>query len=64
MHVIANPLLDEDCKKSCRKTEDKGHEPKGVYTYDDADGLKLGKGVGEVEGIETCGVMEEICWEI
>jgi hypothetical protein len=34
MHVIANPLLDEDRKECRRKTEDKGHKPKGVYAYD------------------------------
>ncbi len=33
MHVIANPLLDKDCKECRRKTEDKGHEPEDIYTY-------------------------------
>jgi hypothetical protein len=33
VHVIANPLLDEDCKECCRKTEDKSHEPEDIYTY-------------------------------
>ncbi len=27
----------------------------------DADGLKVGKGGGGVEGIETCGTADEIC---
>ena len=31
MHVIANPLLDEDCKECCRKAENEGHEPEGIH---------------------------------
>jgi len=30
----------------------------------DANGLKEGKGGGGVEGMETCGAMEDIWWEI
>jgi hypothetical protein len=30
----------------------------------DADGLKAGKGGGGVEGMETCGAMEDSCTEI
>jgi len=31
VHVITNPLLDEDCKECCQETEDEGHEPENVY---------------------------------
>jgi hypothetical protein len=30
----------------------------------DANGLKEGKGAGGMEGMETCGAMEEICFDI
>ena len=30
----------------------------------DADGLKSGKGGGGVERMETCGMTEDIWWEI
>ena len=32
VHIIANPLLDEDREECCTKTEHEGHEPKSVYT--------------------------------
>jgi hypothetical protein len=32
MHIIANPLLNEDRKECSKKTEDKGHEPENIYT--------------------------------
>ena len=37
---------------------------KAFIRISDADGLKEGKGGGGVEGMETCGAMEAICWEI
>jgi hypothetical protein len=32
MHIITNPLLNEDRKERSKKTEDEGHEPKDIYT--------------------------------
>ena len=32
MHIIANPLLNEDGKECSKKTEDEGHKPENVYT--------------------------------
>ena len=31
VHVIANPLLGEDCEKGCDKTEDESHEKENVH---------------------------------
>ena len=31
VHVIANPLLNEECEEGCRKAEDEGHEPESVH---------------------------------
>ena len=31
MHVIANPLLSEDCEEGRSKTEDESHEPENVH---------------------------------
>jgi len=31
VHVITNPLLDEDRKECCGETEDEGYEPENVY---------------------------------
>jgi len=31
VHIIANPLLDEDRKEGSKKTEDEGHEPEQVF---------------------------------
>ena len=31
MHVIANPLLGEDCEEGRDKTEDESHEPENVH---------------------------------
>ena len=30
VHVITDPLLDEDCEECCRKAENEGHEPEGI----------------------------------
>ena len=32
MHVIANPLLNEDRKERGKKAEDEGHEPESIYS--------------------------------
>ena len=32
MHIIANPLLNEDHKKCSKEAKGKGHEPESVYT--------------------------------
>ena len=32
MHIIANPLLNEDRKERGKKTEDEGHEPENIYS--------------------------------
>jgi hypothetical protein len=33
MHIIVDPLLNEDRNKCCRKTEDEGHEPENIDAY-------------------------------
>jgi len=37
---------------------------KAFMRMSDGDGLNLGNGGGGVEGMETCGAIEDSCWEI
>ena len=68
MHIIANPLLISDRHERSKKTEGEGSVMReNIYTnVSDADGLDTGKGLGGggVEGIETCGAIEDSCTEI
>ena len=32
MHIIANPLLNEDRNECSKETEDEGHEPENIHT--------------------------------
>jgi hypothetical protein len=32
VHIIANPLLNEDRKECCQKAEGEGHEPENIDT--------------------------------
>jgi len=32
MHILANPLLNEDCQECGQKAKSEGHEPEKVYT--------------------------------
>jgi hypothetical protein len=32
VHILADPLLNEDCQECCQKAKGEGHEPENIYT--------------------------------